>query len=93
LNFNVISGELDIGQSPVIYVIGPLGTPFDAHVLERRYELINQEVLQADLSRQLANTIHQVLSFTMNLILKVIEFVSFLDDFPLYLIALLLLLL
>jgi hypothetical protein len=81
LDSNVVTCELHVGEGPVINVVVPLCTTFNPHVFKGGYKLVNQEVLQADFSSQFADSVHQVLTLTVNFFLQVIQLVASLDHF------------
>ena len=70
-----ITSVLHVWNKPVILFGCPFGARLDLHVLHRRDKLINDQMLQADLSRQLSDAIHEVLPLTMDNLSDVVELV------------------
>ena len=70
-----VSGVLNVRDEPVVLFGGPLGPRLDLHVLHRWNELINNQMLQTDLSSQLSDAIHEILPFSVNDLSDIIEFI------------------
>ena len=74
LHLNAVASELDIGDEPLVLDLVPVGSPLDLHVLLRRDELVNDEVLEPDFPGQLPDSVHQVLPLPLDLLLDVVQF-------------------
>ena len=70
-----IASVLDIRDEPVVLIGGPLGPRLNLHILHRRNELVNDQVLQTDLASQLPDAVHEVLALAMDDLRDVIELV------------------
>ena len=70
-----ISGVLDVRDEPVVLFGGPLGPRLDLHVLHGWNELIDDQMLQTDLSSQLSDAIHEILPFSVNDLSDIIELI------------------
>lgn len=74
LDFDIVASVLNIWNDPIVDFISPLSSPLDTHVLVRRDELVDDQVLHSDFPSKLPDTIHQVLSLTMDDLLHVFQF-------------------
>ncbi len=88
---HIVASELEVRDPPVINLLCPLAPPFDSHVLLSRHELVDNQMLQSDLSSQLANPVHQVLPLAMDNFRNIVEVAFDLLVLPLHLVDLLLL--
>lgn len=75
INLHIVSSEFDVWNDPVVDFVLPAGPRFHLHVLHSRDELIDNEVLETDFSRQLSNTVHQILPLTMHDLCNVVQLV------------------
>jgi len=50
LDLDVVASELHVREGPIVHILRPFGTTLDTHVLEGGDKLVDQEVLQADLT-------------------------------------------
>jgi len=55
---HVVTGVLNIRDDPVIGLVFPVRSCLNLHVLNRGDELINNQVLEPDLTGQLPDAIH-----------------------------------
>lgn len=68
VDLNVISSVFNVWYVPLFYVISPLGSSFNFHVFCCWDEIINHKVLQSDFFGQLSNSVHKILSFSVDFI-------------------------
>lgn len=73
LLFDVVASELQIRDNPVVQVITPFRSALNSHVFLGWHELINNQVLESDLSGELTNTVHQVFALTVDHLCDVVE--------------------
>jgi hypothetical protein len=70
---HVVARVLKVGDHPLVDLIRPLSTTLKLHVLQRWNELIDDQVLQTDLSRQLSDPVHQVFTLLMDHLSEVFD--------------------
>ena len=70
-----VASEFNVGDEPVVSVGLPFGACLNLHVLDSWNELVDDEMLEADLSSELSDTIHEVFSLTMDDLSDVVELV------------------
>ena len=58
LNSNIITSIFDIWKDPIVDVVRPFSSFFDAHVLAGWNELVNNQMLLPNISCQLPNSFH-----------------------------------
>jgi hypothetical protein len=63
---HVVTGKFDVGNSPVIHLVSPLGASLNLHVLLSRDELVDDQVLESNLASEFSDTVHQVFALTMD---------------------------
>ena len=71
-SLHIVAGVFEVGNHPIVEFFGPLSTPLDPHVLLRRHELVNDQVFESNFAGQLANTVHQVLSFAVDVLRNIV---------------------
>ena len=70
-----VASEFNVGDEPVVSVGLPFGACLNLHVLDSWNELVDDEMFEADLSCELSDTIHEILSLTMDDLSDVVELV------------------
>ena len=66
---------MNVGNEPVVLIGSPLSARLNLHVLHRRDELVDDQVLEPDLARQLANSVHEVLALAVDHLRDVIQLI------------------
>jgi len=70
---HVVASVFGVRNDPVVDGVGPISTSFDLHVLLSRNELVDDQVLQPNLTSQLSDTLHQVFSLVVNNVSDIVE--------------------
>lgn len=70
-----VASVLDVGNQPIVFVRRPLSACLNLHVLDGRDELIDDQVLESDLTGQFTDAVHEVLTLTMDDFTNVIKLV------------------
>lgn len=55
-------------------MLGPISAPLDLHILLGGYKLVDDQVLESDLTGELSNAVHEIFTFSMDNITDVIKF-------------------
>lgn len=58
LDFDVVAGVLDVGDDPVVDIVGPFCALLNSHVLAWWDELIDDEMFHSYLSREFPDSVH-----------------------------------
>lgn len=70
-----VASIFNVWNQPVVFIGRPLGSCLNLHVLDRWNELINDEMLEPDLTGKLPDAVHEILTLAMNYLRNVIKLI------------------